>query len=58
MDTTWTAQQPEKFLDLSKAQVKRLMGALPVDESNRQPDISNFHDMSTITAPESFDSRA
>ena len=57
METTWTAQEPEKFLRMTKSSVKNLMGALPVDESNRQPDVTTLKNLSIINAPDSFDSR-
>lgn len=58
MNTTWKAHEPSRFINMNFAEVKRLMGSLPEEESNRNPSVSQFFDMTPINAPPSFDSRS
>lgn len=57
MNTTWKAHEPTRFLDMNIDQVKKLMGYIAIDESERNPDVSTFHNMENLKTPATFDSR-
>jgi cathepsin B len=56
-NTTWRAQEPSRFMNMKKSEVKKLMGSLPQDVTKWAEDVSTFKDMDAIKAPTAFDSR-
>ena len=57
MNTTWRAHEPSRFINMNKSDVKALMGSLPETQFEVSPDVTNYFDMESINAPDSFDSR-
>lgn len=55
MNGSWRAVEPTRFNQMTKAQVKGLMGAF-FEATPSLPDVSNFHKFD-VKAPDSFDSR-
>jgi len=55
MNAGWTAESPSRFINMTKSQVKALMGTF-FEEKSPLPDVSEIHNFNKA-APSSFDSR-
>lgn len=55
MNAGWTAESPSRFINMTKSEVKALMGTF-FEEKSPLPDVSEIHNFNKA-APSSFDSR-